>query len=186
MHKDEPELHLMMGPLNKMFNEMEKVWPESERWLDSCSVKKEEYHGGTFAGNESRKLLKNVDRLEALEPPTQCRKIICALKSFNEVVASCFGRELKPNYLEKISDFKHHYMKIGISVTPKVHAVFYHVAEFCALKGMGLGPWSEQTGESVHHDFKETWKNFKVNDLEKDIYGEQLLKAVCKYNSQHI
>ena len=36
-----PELHLMIVPVNKMYTEMEKVWPESEQWLDSCNVKKE-------------------------------------------------------------------------------------------------------------------------------------------------
>ena len=46
-------------------------------------------------------------------------------------------------------------MKIGIPVTP-VHAVMFHVAKFCLMMGQGLGPWSEQTRESVHHDFKES------------------------------
>ena len=50
----------------------------------------------------------------------------------------------------------------------------------------GLGPWSEQTEESVHHGFKETWKRYKVNDTDREIYGENLLKAVSAYNSQHL
>ena len=48
-----------------MYSALERIWPESEKWLKACNVKKEAYHGGTFAGNESRSLLKNVDRLEA-------------------------------------------------------------------------------------------------------------------------
>ena len=72
-------------------------------------------------------------------------------------------------------------MKLGITVTPKVHTVMYHVAEFCIMTGRGLGPWSEQTGESVHHDFKETGMRNNVNDIER-----QLLKAVSIYNSQHL
>ena len=28
--------------------------------------------------------------------------------------------------------------------------------------GWGLGPWSEQTGESVTHDFKETWRDIEL------------------------
>ena len=61
-----PELHLLIGPANKMYSELEAIWPDSEEWLKACNVKKEEYHGGSFAGNESRKLLQNVDHLEAL------------------------------------------------------------------------------------------------------------------------
>ena len=41
-------------------------------------------------------------------------------------------------------------------VTPKIHTVIFHIIEFCKVTGRGLGPWSEQTGESVTHDFKET------------------------------
>ena len=76
-------------------------------------------------------------------------------------------------------------MKLGISVTPKVHAVMHHVDDFCEMTGRGLGSWSEQTGESVHHDINETWKKFKINDVERPVYAEHLLKAVSMYNSKH-
>ena len=181
-----PELHLLMGPVNKLYNELENVWPESKLWLKQCNVKKEAYHGGQFAGNESRKLLNNVDKLEALSPPIQCERFIIAFKSFNEVVSSCYGEDLKADYLRKIKIFSNDYMKLNISVTPKIHAVMYHIAEFCQMTGRGLGPWSEQAGESVHHDFNETWKRFQVNDIKHHLYGEQLLKAVCMYNGQHL
>ena len=35
------------------------------------------------------------------------------------------------------------YLQLTISVTPKVHAVMFHVEEFCSLTGRGLGPWSD-------------------------------------------
>ena len=47
-----PELHLLTGPVNKMYSEMEAVWPAEEEWSKACNVKKEDYHGGTFAGNQ--------------------------------------------------------------------------------------------------------------------------------------
>ena len=77
-------------------------------------------------------------------------------------------------------------MKLGITVTLKVHAVMFHIIEFCLMTGRELGPWSEETGKSVHHDFKEIWKRYKVNKVDCSIYGENLLKAVSVYNSQHI
>ena len=181
-----PELHLLIGPVNKMYNALETIWPDSEEWLKSCSVKKEEYHGGSFAGNDSRRLLQNVNRLEALNPPASCEKFVSASKSFNEVVSSCYGTELHSDFQHKIAIFARDYMKLGITVTPKVHAVMFDIAEFCSMTGWGLGPWSEQTGESVHHDFKETWKRYKVNKVDRSVYGENLLKAISVYNSQHI
>ena len=66
---------------------------------------------------------------------------------------SCYGFGLHPSYKLNISNFKREFLKLNISVTPKVHVVFHHVEEFCSLKGMGLGPWSEQTSESLHHEF---------------------------------
>ena len=154
--------------------------------VEECNVKKEDYHGGQFAGNESRKLLKNVDKLKALHPPTSVTKFITAFRSFDVVVEACYGKDLNPDFQRRIVAFAMDYLKLGISVTPKVHAVFFHVAEFCLLTGKGLGPWSEQAGESVHHDFKQTWKNYKVNDVERDIYSENLLRAVAAYNSKHL
>ena len=41
-----PELHVMLGPANTLFDEMSKVWPGSVEWLNGCHVKKFEYHGG--------------------------------------------------------------------------------------------------------------------------------------------
>ena len=58
------------------------------------------------------------------------------------------------------------YLSLEIDVTPKVHAVMYHVSEFCELKGMGLAPWSEQTSESVHHDFNLLWEKYKLKDIQ--------------------
>ena len=57
-----PELHLLIGPVNTLHSAM--CGNESERWLSLCNVKKTEYHGGSFAGNDSRKLLKRTADLK--------------------------------------------------------------------------------------------------------------------------
>ena len=93
------ELHLLMGPVNTMYTTLEKIWPESEGWLNVCNVKEEEYHSGNFAGNESRRLLKNVDQLEALSPPADCVKFVTAFRSFDAVVSSCYGENLEGDFL---------------------------------------------------------------------------------------
>ena len=132
--------------------------PQIVNWLKACNVKKEEYHGGSFPGNGSRKLLQNVDCLETLSPSSSCGKFVSAFNSFDEVVSSCYGTELHPEFQCKI--FTKDYIKLGITVTPKVHAVIIHVAEFILMIDRELGPWSEQTVENVHHDFKETWQRY--------------------------
>ena len=92
------ELHLLIGPVNKMYNALEAIWPQSVDWLKACTVKKEEYHGGSFASNDSRNPLQNVDRLEALYLPSSCGKFVSAFKSFNEVVSLCYETELNPEF----------------------------------------------------------------------------------------
>lgn len=68
----------------------------------------------------------------------------------------------------------------------QVHAVFYHVADFCRLMKRGLGPWSEQACESLHHDFARTWEDFKVKSHDHPDFKNRLLRSVCVYNSRHI
>ena len=50
----------------------------------------------------------------------------------------------------------------------------------------GLRLRSEQTGENVHHDFNETWKNFQITDVERPIYTKHLLHAMSLYNNKFI
>ena len=169
-----------------MYAALESLWPDSKNWLKLCNVKKEDYHGGSFPGNESRKLLKSIDRLEAISPPSSCTKFINAYKSFNQVVSACYGNELHPEFKDKIATSVKDYMKLGIPATPKKHTAKFHITEFCKITGRGLSPWSEQTGENEHHDFKETWKRYKFNDTDRKTYGENLLKALSTYNSRHL
>ena len=146
----------MIGPVNTMYKGLEKMWSYSEKWLKSCNAKKTDYHEGKFAGNESRTLLNNVEQLQNLVPDEKAMKYVDVFRCFNQVGS------------------------------PKLHALVYHVGEFCLLTGRGVGPWSEQTGESIHHDFSKTWEKCKIKDIDHPLYGEQLLKAVIMYNSQHL
>ena len=179
-----PELHLMTGPVNTMFNGLDSIWDDSEVWLKSCNVKKTDYHGGQFTGNDCRKLLKNVAKIP--NPTGMVKNYADAFTAFNDVVSSCYGDELQGDYVSMISSFATAYNRLGINITPKVHAVVFHVAEFCSFTGRGLAPWSEQTGEALHHDFAKTWENFFVRDMENPVYADHLLRAVCSYNGQHV
>ena len=93
------------------------------------------------------------------------------------MVVACYGT---------IKEFQISYRKLKINVTPKVHAVFYNVGEFCKMVNNGIGPWSEQVAESLHSDFNKIWQNYKLRDTDHDEYGERLLQAIISYNSQHL
>ena len=143
-----PELHLLIGPVNTLYKELCIIWTPCKERIKRLLIKREKYHGGSFNGNDCRKLLKNIDILKgiATSPSTEVKGFIDAFMAFDEVVTL----RQRP-FCELLRKNK-----------PKVHAIFFHVSEFCNLKKMGLSPWKEQTSESAQHDFKNVWQCFNV------------------------
>ena len=92
-----------------------------------------------------------------------------AFSAFNNIVEACYGDNLSSDYVSKIQFFAHAYNELKLSITPKIHAVLFHIEEFCSITGRGLAPWSEQTIEACHHDFNKTWENFKVKEMHNTI-----------------
>jgi len=66
----------------------------------------------------------------------------------------CYSDTLKYKYDEKINSFKNSYMALEINVTPKIHAVFFQIYDFCATIDKGISLFSEQASESVDANFK--------------------------------
>ena len=89
------ELHLLLGVMNHLYKFLPK----------SLNIKCQPIHGDQFAGNECRKLLKNVDVLQQLAEKN-CAfcvfGIIDTLQKFDAVVSACFGNSLKDDYALKI------------------------------------------------------------------------------------
>ena len=167
---------------------MRSVWPEAEKWPKKCNVEIDPMHGGTFNGNGCRRLLKSTDILQA-EANFAAQPFVAVYKSLNVVVNACFGIGLNQDYKNYIDDFKVHFLdlvELGyVNVTPKIHAIFHHVHEFCSKEGVGLGRFSEQASESVHNSFKTIFLRCE-RGISNPEYGAQLLKAVKDYNCSHI
>ena len=83
---------------------------------------------------------------------------------------------------QNIQTFKTSFLALGLSVTPKVHAVFRHVQEFCERNGCGLSVFSEQVIEACHYDFFKIEQCYSTN-LDTDPHcGEKVLNALNRYN----
>ena len=54
------------------------------------------------------------------------------------------------------------------------------------ITNRGLGADSEQHFEGAHHDFKPIWSRYEIRDMTHPSYGENLLKALCTFNSMHV
>lgn len=144
-------------------------------------------HGGVINGNGCRRLLKKADFLQA-GAPLVVQPFTDVFRALDLVTSSCFGSDLSNEFIEHIHDFKEKYLSLVdmryVNVTPKVHAIFHHVPEFC-LKFGALGRHSEQASESVHADFKKTFSKYKIGKHHNE-YDKYLLKAVCDYNCCHL
>lgn len=184
-----PELHLLLGTVNTIWKSLYGCAPvTASSWATKCSVVREGLHGGEFKGNSCKILLNRIDELECIAKNNTdfaVMKYVRVFRDFKKVVEACFGASLHVNYKEIIDNFKISYLQLGINVTPKLHMIFHHVAEFCDKNGIGLGKYSEQASESVHFDFSAMWAKYKVQLSHID-YNNKLLKSVIEYNSRHV
>lgn len=184
-----PQLHLLLGVVNKIYETMSsECGTEAEEWVKECCVSQDVYYGKpSFNGNSCRKLLKNSDKLRRIAEKHggRCLKYVKCLHDFENVVKACFSSELDPKFTIYIQIFEKSFTDLEIPLTPKIHALIYHVPQFCVEHQRGLAFFSEQAVESVHADFKKTWNKYKV-DKSHPSYSRRLLQAVCEYNSSHI
>ena len=161
-----------------------------DEWLRQSNVWEEEHHGGSINGNGCKRLLERIDVLQQICttgpcPDFQGLKFIPVLRAFKNVVHCCFGFVLRVGWEDEIIKFKNEYLLLEIRITPKVHAVFFHVPEFCLRHGKGLGLFSEHASESVHSNFNLTWERFRVANINPR-QGSLLLRAVADYNTKHL
>ena len=185
-----PELHMLLGVFNDLYSGLEKSWsPEGlAEWTRPLGVKRAVWHGtagsGHFQGGDCKKLLGSIDHLDSLTSLPQ-KRFVHALRALSKVVQGCFGMALSLSFSEDIEEFKQAFCATNLSVTTKVHILCVHVAEFCHQYKRGLGLYSEQGSESLHHEFAEFWLNYKTRDTNKRM-PERLFAAVCAFNSHHI
>ena len=139
-----------MGITDKLIWGFEQLFGDPEgfekmkNFLSSIGLKRVVYQGQhRLEGNACNKLLKSIDRLELYLKQEgkglQGAPLIAAFRSFNDVVESCFGKSLSPDYEAKIQRFSLKYRETGLTVSVKVHIVETHTAEFINFKGSKHG-----------------------------------------------
>jgi hypothetical protein len=182
------ELHLLLGIVNHLFKNLLQCWAGATEWTSKLNIQMQPFHGGQFAGNDCHKLLQNVDLLQKLVEQScafQAQGFVHTFRMFKNVVSACFGQTLDNEFQEKIQLFKDSYLFLPVSVTPKAHAVFYHIPEFINRHGSALGIFSEQATEALHSKFNFHWQRYKRNQGHPE-YGPRLLQCVVDYNSKHL
>ena len=192
------ELHCLQGFVNHTFwNGLVKVMGSEENALKfpkKAGAIPKDYHGKVFEGNACRTMLQKVDKLldgDVLGDTSivDAMPYVRAYKAMDKLVHACFScRIVTEDIAELLKEVIISYMDLGVTVTPKMHVIFYHILPALKnplLEGRGLGMVSGQDGESIHCEFKTTWEKYKINSLENKLYGEHLLKAVIEFSSKH-
>ena len=185
-----PELHLLLGIVNHLFRGMKTIWDAASIWPEKLHISPASYHGGeNFNGPGCHKLLQNIDQLELLVQTSssfQAQPFVQAFRDFRAVVHSCFGMSLGQDFAQLIQTFKESCSHLPVSITPKLHILFFHVPEFIQRRNMPLGIFSEQGSETVHQDFQKFWDTRYKRDMSHPNYADQLLTSIIHYNSKHL
>lgn len=193
------ELHCMMGFVNHtFFDGLVKVLGREKalQFPKSINLIAKDYHGSVFEGNACRAMLKNSDKMMEKEvlgntSPLLVLPYVRCYKAMDKLVHACFGTKVvdKDAVVPVLQELVVSYMDLGLSVTLKMHVIFYHLLPaLCnpALYGRGLGVVSGQAGESIHQEFKIFWSKYKINSLDNELYGENLMRAVVEFSSKHL
>ena len=135
------DLHLVLGITNMLFDHLINIVNQSNScplkatdWSNKLSINRPPMHLGEFNGNQCRHLLNNLYLLEELLESAKIGfeggKLIAAFKTFNAVRQACFGNVLNSSYRDSLFSIERVYKVLGISITPKVHAIIKHVPGF--------------------------------------------------------
>ena len=185
-----PELHLLLGVTNTLLFKVNELAGDDLviKWANGLSCYQEKQGSKQFNGERCVILLNNMESL-IKKLPRKLKFFGYALKAFNQVRKSCFGEELDGDYREKIAEFESAFRDIGLDlqpVTPKVHVVLHHLADFVDENGP-LGQFNEQTFESVHYAFANHMDTSKyTRNLDHPEHGKFLKKGVIDYNTLRI
>ena len=189
-----PELHLLLGATNTLYENLLSIWPQAEKWPQKIFASRKPYHGGEFVGNDCAKLLSDysIGELQRLGEEAENLEIphfVEAFKSLKKVSKSCFGNILGKDFKEVCAEFRNKIlalMDLGVTnCTPKFHIIFFHVPFWCETYNVGLGKFSEQAGESAHREFFKSWTRSKRKPDDPE-FGNWLLKAVTTFNAKNL
>ena len=79
-----PELHLLIGVVDKIGNIILELWPDFDDWLQKHNIMKRGYQGSGWNGNNANKILHFVDDLEVCVKSTATHLLpfVCCLRDF--------------------------------------------------------------------------------------------------------
>ena len=193
------ELHILLGVVSTLVMDIEEadppIWPQIDEWYDRLNIIKSPRAGCPFPGNTCKLLIskKGVEALEELivshGVAIDMQPYVDVFKCLDAISHKCFGNHLHPDWKEEINKFSEVFEAVHRynGWTPKMHALVHHVPEFISAKERPrpLGIYSEQAGESVHHNYKVYFEK-RYKKLPKSAAPDHELRALVRYNSENL
>lgn len=159
-----PECHSTVNlPLLTEADDVCVLEPVAILWPKKLNLVTKNYHGRQFEGNACRVLLKSADMLKDKDICGEVGELrvlpfINAFKAMDKIVGNCFStKKIEPETVQNLNKLNKILPAMEISKTLKIHVLLDHFMDCVNFwDGDGLGNWSEQAGESIHHEFSFT------------------------------
>jgi hypothetical protein len=168
------QLHIFIGVVNLLFDNLYKITPIAENWRIKLGIKKDPYFGQLFNGNACQALTKTTELLDDLcrtrKEKSVCKPFQKSLFHFGRLMSLVCRTSDLTEILCELKQFSDWFEKTNAPITNKVHVVREHLVEFYCLSPFNYSVVTEQSHESLHHEFEEMWKQVKVKDTSKNQY----------------
>lgn len=158
-------LHIALGLVNALDKSMSAKASEEDMaaWYSAAHVTKNVYQGGTFEGNECRRLVRAACKTEWPEshPLAPYRPLFVALENLYSEVFSARVNLTEDDILSVatiIQEFLDLWTSLSsqllLSTPLKLHVLSVHVLQFCVQHRCTPAAFGEQDGEMSHRRFR--------------------------------
>lgn len=183
-----PTLHILLGLLNQIDQKLAEKHSEEDiitHWYIPSNVRKSKYQGGTFEGNQCKKLIRTAAAWKRGHKFWEYQPLFLAFQNLVENVFSVrsdlsdediFSIALT---IQEFTNMWDYYRRNGLALTNplKLHVLAVHVLEFCTKFRCTPAAYGEQDGESLHRRFWRLWDTVKAQSY------RAMLTAVKHFNA---
>ena len=124
--------------------------------------------------------------------PEDLMPIVSCIQDLRSLVKGVGGKKLNSNYSKLIDSYVTSYSNLhqvfGVSKTPNFHVIEAHLKYYIDSTKKYLGFYSDSLIELMHQYLDKLMRksNYHVKDVESEIHGVKLLKAIKHLNMYNL
>ena len=169
-----PSLHAVrLGGVSKIYGELSSRLNLKD-FEAEINIQKSEYRGGQCEGNELKKILKNITKLEDFvdKEDSNLLPFVASLWHLNVIDDIVNKDKIDEDFEEAIALFRDSYGDLketfNISESNKIHVIVAHLSDFMKRNNTSLKKYTDQVIESTHSKldkfFRKSYYVRKNND----------------------